>query len=636
MRHIQVLDNHTANQIAAGEVVERPSSVVKELVENALDAGATRIIVEVEEGGRRLIRISDNGCGIPADELRLAFERHATSKLARIDDLSTLTTLGFRGEALPSIASVARLTMTTRTADALAGATVSFAGGACEEESPAAGPVGTTVTVRDLFYNTPAREKFLKTAATELTRIVEVVAAAALAHPTTAFRLLSGGRELLTTTGDGELATVMVAVLGSDCAEFLRALDYGNERVTVAGYVVAPQVNRSNRNGQYFFVNGRPIRSTLLGHALSEACRDLLPSGRHPLAAIFLTVPPDAVDVNVHPAKAEVRFAEERLAHSAVYNAVRGALSVGGMTTFADTSRSAGGVERPDAARAGNLDGRDPGDSSPRFSAGGSPRREVSNLGASHPADAPAWQPQSPDKPFFSYLDRLRETPPTGSYPKEIAAEGDGSRAPVAPGATTANSQPARNSLAALTPLGQLHASYIIAEGSDGLYIIDQHAAHERVLFEQFLGRGATAAQTLLLPLTVDLTPAEIALINELQAPLAELGFDLAEFGGGTVVIRSVPASVASDFGRALFTDLLAELAAGAEGTSPLSVHDRIVAAMAACKAAIKARERLTPQAAAALLAQLGETANPWTCPHGRPTIVRLGIDELMKRFRRT
>lgn len=636
MRHIQVLDNHTANQIAAGEVVERPSSVVKELVENALDAGATRIIVEVEEGGRRLIRISDNGCGIPADELRLAFERHATSKLARIDDLSTLTTLGFRGEALPSIASVARLTMTTRTADALAGATVAFAGGACEEESPAAGPVGTTVTVRDLFYNTPAREKFLKTAATELTRIVEVVSAAALAHPTTAFRLLSGGRELLTTTGDGQLATVTVAVLGSDCAEFLRALDSGNERVTVAGYVVAPQVNRSNRNGQYFFVNGRPIRSTLLGHALSEACRDLLPSGRHSLAAVFLTVPPDAVDVNVHPAKAEVRFAEERLAHSAVYNAVRGALSIGGMTTFADSSRSADGVERSDPASGGSPDDSGAGDNGSRFAVDGGPRHAASTLGASRSANVPAWQPQAPDQPFFSYLDRLRETAPTAQYPKKAGADGDAGSAPVSSSTVGDPGQPVRNSLAALTPLGQLHASYIIAEGSDGLYIIDQHAAHERVLFEQFLGRGATVVQTLLLPLTVDLTPAEMALISELQTPLTELGFDLAEFGGGTVVIRSVPASVAGDFGRALFTDLLAELAAGAEGTSPLSVRDRIVAAMAACKAAIKARERLTPPAAAALLAQLGETANPWTCPHGRPTIVRLGIDELMKRFRRT
>lgn len=603
MPGIHVLDAHTANQIAAGEVVERPSSVVKELVENALDAGSDRIVVEVEDGGRKLIRVSDNGCGIAAGELRLAFDRHATSKLASIDDLDSLTTLGFRGEALPSIASVARLTMVTRVAAELAGASIAFAGGTVEDESDAAAPVGTTVTVRDLFYNTPAREKFMKSPASELARIVEVVSAAALAHPRVAFRLTSSGRELLATTGDGNLPAVIVAVLGSDIADCLRPLDHVTGDLSVRGFVVTPQINRSNRGGQFMFVNGRPIRSPLLGHALAEACRDLLPQGRHPLAVIFIELPPSEVDVNVHPAKAEVRFANERLAHSAIYAAVRSALSSGAMTDY----RSGGeaGSEWPAAERT--------------FSAGDD-RGAGASRGAGPDAARGDWRPQSGEQPFFSYLDRVRERP-AGEWNQP---------APTEPAA-----QPVRNSLAALVPLGQLRQTYIIAEGSDGLYIIDQHAAHERVLFERFLQPAAAYSQALLIPLTVDLTPAELALIDELEEPLRALGFDLESFGGGAVIVRSVPAGVVEEFGRAAFTDLLAELAAGAEGESPLSARDRIVAALASCKAAIKAHDRLTPSAAASLLAQLGETANPWTCPHGRPTIIRFGPDELAKRFRR-
>ncbi|MGE5561263.1 MAG: DNA mismatch repair endonuclease MutL [Chloroflexota bacterium] len=598
MPAIQLLDAHTANQIAAGEVVERPASVVKELVENALDAGASRIVVEVEDGGRKLIRVSDNGCGIPAEQLRLAFARHATSKLRTIDDLASLTTLGFRGEALPSIASVSRLSMVTRVASALGGASIAFAGGSLESQTDAAAPVGTTVAVRDLFYNTPAREKFLKSAASELARIVDVVSAQALAHPHTAFRLTSSGRELLATAGDGDLPAVVAAVLGNDVADCLRPLDYSADGLTIGGYAVSPQVSRSNRGGQFLFVNGRPIRSPLLGHALAEACRDLLPQGRHPLAVIFISVPPAEVDVNVHPAKAEVRFADERRAHAAVYAAVRAALSGGGLTGY-------GNAGQMQIAVAGGLTDRPRTDSNSRV--GDSSRGE--------------WSPRPAEQPFFSYLDRVRERPDAADH----APAGD----------LAAGGEPVRNSLAALVPLGQVRQTYIVAEGSDGLYVIDQHAAHERVLFERFLQPAATYSQALLIPLTIDLTPAELALIGELEQPLRELGFDLEPFGGGAIVIRSVPAGVAAEFGRATFTDLLAELAAGAEGNSPLSARDRIVAALAACKAAVKANDRLSVGAAASLLAQLGETANPWTCPHGRPTIIRFSHDELAKRFHR-
>lgn len=603
---IRILDAHTANQIAAGEVIERPASVVKELVENALDAGSTRIVVEVEDGGRKLIRVSDNGCGIPAGELRLAFERHATSKLSSIADLASLTTLGFRGEALPSIASVARLTMVTRVPESLAGAAITFAGGALVEETAAAAPVGTTVTVRDLFYNTPAREKFLKTAATELARIVDVVAAAALGHPEVAFRLTSAGRALLTTAGDGNLPAVVVAVLGSAVADCLRPLDYEADDLRITGFAVAPDVSRGNRGGQFLFVNGRPIRSPLLGHALSEAYRDLLPAGRHPLAVIFVQLPPGAVDVNVHPAKAEVRFADERRVHAAVYAALRAALNAAG------------------PAAAGTAGFRRSGDR---------PEDDPSAGGGAH------WRPPAGEQPFFSYFDRVRELPePFAGANAERADASGGEPAPTLAarqGEPPAASPPVRNSLAALVPLGQLHRTYIVAEGSDGLYIVDQHAAHERVLFEQYLQPAAVRAQDLLFPVTIDLTPAELATIDEFAGPLAELGFTVEPFGDGAVAVRSVPAALAGEFDRAFFTDLLAALAAGADGDSPLVQRDRILAAVASCRAAIKARDLLTPAGAAALLARLGETANPWTCPHGRPTIIRLGLDELAKRFRR-
>lgn len=603
---IRILDAHTANQIAAGEVIERPASVVKELVENALDAGSTRIVVEVEDGGRKLIRVSDNGCGIPAGELRLAFERHATSKLSSIADLASLTTLGFRGEALPSIASVARLTMVTRIPESLAGAAITFAGGALVEETAAAAPVGTTVTVRDLFYNTPAREKFLKTAATELARIVDVVAAAALGHPEVAFRLTSAGRALLTTAGDGNLPAVVVAVLGSAVADCLRPLDYEADDLRITGFAVAPDVSRGNRGGQFLFVNGRPIRSPLLGHALSEAYRDLLPAGRHPLAVIFVQLPPGAVDVNVHPAKAEVRFADERRVHAAVYAALRAALNAAG------------------PAAAGTAGFRRSGDR---------PEDDPSAGGGAH------WRPPAGEQPFFSYFDRVRELPePFAGANAERADASGGEPDPTLAarqGEPPAASPPVRNSLAALVPLGQLHRTYIVAEGNDGLYIVDQHAAHERVLFEQYLQPAAVRAQDLLFPLTIDLTPAELATIDEFAGPLAELGFTVEPFGDGAVAVRSVPAALAGEFDRAFFTDLLAALAAGADGDSPLVQRDRILAAVASCRAAIKARDLLTPAGAAALLARLGETANPWTCPHGRPTIIRLGLDELAKRFRR-
>lgn len=604
---IRVLDAHTVNQIAAGEVIERPASVVKELVENALDAGSTRIIVEVEEGGRKLIRVSDNGCGIAASELRLAFERHATSKLSSLADLASLTTLGFRGEALPSVASVARVTMVTRVPDAIAGSTISFAGGALVEETDAAAPIGTTVTVRDLFYNTPAREKFLKTAASELARIVDVVSAAALVRPEVAFRLTSAGRVLLNTAGDGDSAAVAVAVLGNAVADCLRPLRYETDGLLITGFAVAPAVSRSNRGGQFFFVNGRPIRSPLLGHALGEAYRDLLPTGRHPLAVVFIQVPPATVDVNVHPAKAEVRFADERRVHAAVYAALRAALGAAGPASAGVAGARHGSRPEDDENMRGGI----------------------------------SWQPPAGELPLFSYFDRAREMPirfaagqegagPSGGGPTTALAAGF-----VAPSAGPVGTAGPRNSLAALVPLGQLHRMYIVAEGTDGLYIIDQHAAHERVLFEQYLQPAAVCAQDLLFPLTIDLTPAELATVEELKQPLAELGFTIEPFGDGTVAVRSVPAALAGEFDRALFTDLLAALAAGATGDNPLAQRERILAAVASCRAAVKACDRLTPAGAAALLGRLGETANPWTCPHGRPTIIRLGLDELAKRFRR-
>lgn len=567
MNPIRVLDRSIAERIAAGEVVERPASVVKELVENSLDAGALRITVEVEGAGLRLIRVSDDGAGIPAEEVPLAFERFATSKIERLEDLVAIQSYGFRGEALPSIAAVARVTLTTRTAGAPAATRAVVVGGQMETVTSHGAPTGTVVEVAALFFNTPARMKFLKSPAREQALIAEAVQRAAMARPEVAFALTVDGREA---------ARWPTAAPGMRAADVLAAGDAG-ELIPIEGSVPSGRLTgwlgrlercRTSRAGEFFFVNGRPVHSALLRRAVEQGYAQLLPVGRYPSCALFLVVVPASVDVNVHPRKLEVRFRNESGVFGAVVRTVREALLA------AAPVRWVGGP--PEAMR---------------------------------PSAASTADPVADPIPLA-----LEAREPAAAYP------------------ATARRLPL------LRPIGQLLNTYILAEGPDGLYLVDQHAAHERVLYERLLAarrRGRLTSQTLALPLTVDLTPAQMALVAGYGDHLAQIGLDAEPFGARTVVLRAVPAGPAGAAPEALLQRVLGALADGAGADRDDAATLERLAIATACHTAVRAGDSLSPEAIATLLTDLAATDDPFTCFHGRPTVVAVPTEHLERWFLR-
>jgi DNA mismatch repair protein MutL len=570
---IRLLAHDTIGKIAAGEVVERPASAAKELLENALDAGATRIRVEIAGGGIDLIEVADDGRGIPLAELPLAVQRHATSKLTTFDDLDRLSTLGFRGEALPSIGAVSSLTIRTRAQNAATGALMQVEfGNACAPQ-PIAAPIGTTVTVRDLFGNVPARRKFLRLAATESGYIGRAVEAYAAAYPSVAFSFTIDGRRVFTTGGGGDAIAAAAGALGLDVGAAAIPLEplepsAAIPGVNVAGWIGAPTLTRSHRQGLVFFVNGRWIQNRALAFALEEAYHSLLMVGRHPLALIQIAVEPTAVDVNVHPTKAEVKFVDERAVCRAVQRSAHAALA------------------------------RAPRDELPR----------VSFL----PAASAERQTAIPIVPV-PHND-------VGSEPKENG---------VAKGP---ESHP--SGLPILRVLGQVASMYIIAEGPEGLYLIDQHAAHERVMYEKILGQLAEQSvdrQSLLDPLVIDLSPDELAVFERSTDELRQIGFETEAFGEGAVVIRAVPAIVRGVDVADRFKLILRELADGGAGGSWLDS----VAISAACHTSIRAGQALSLPEMRELVAQLERTRHPRACGHGRPTMLHLTQGELERQFAR-
>ncbi len=636
MARIHLLDERTANQIAAGEVVERPASVVKELVENALDAGARRIVVEVSGGGRDLVRVTDDGIGMVPEDARLALQRHATSKIRSAEDLNTITTLGFRGEALPSIAAVSHLELITRPHDQLAGYRIVVEGGQIVAEGEHGCPPGTRVTVRNLFYNVPARLKYLKTSATEMAQIGDVLTRLALANPEVAFRFHSGHAQVFATSGSGDLMAAVTALLGREIAKELIPVDFRSDAAWIHGFVGRPAIARAGRSHQYFFVNRRAVRTIAARYALEEAYAHLLPGGRYPVCILFIEVEPREVDVNVHPTKAEVRFQREREVRAAVYQAARQAL--GAALLIPGTSISPDGEVRvPD-----------------REEEKAALRRGWVPPGAGRPGEGggraapPPWQGSAGGagaqtaarEPVRTYL------PPGGlqaalaeKASKEVAAAG----APaldLAGASFVPRPQDPAELIRSLRPLGQVHRSYIACDGPEGLYVIDQHAAHERIFFERLYAAAeeqAAAVQRLLFPLTLDLTPAQMAIWRENAALFAESGFEAEPFGGNTLLIHGVPAGLGTDHVARLVCDFLDRLQEEQvpPGTPVTERRRRVLAAMAACKAAIKARETLQPEDIAALLQDLAACASPETCPHGRPTIICVSVSELEKRFKR-
>ena len=653
MPKIQVLDERTANQIAAGEVVERPASVVKELVENSLDAGASRIVIEVEDGGRGLIRITDDGCGMTPEDARLSLQRHATSKIRSADDLFRVLTMGFRGEALPSIASVSRFELTTREPEQLTGYRIQVDGGHIADEGEFGCPAGTRITVRDLFFNVPARLKYLKTNATEMAQIGDMLTRLALANPQVAIRFHSGQTQVFATPGTGDLLDAAMGLLGREAIKELLPVEYADRHCRVWGYVGRRGAARAGRNHQYFFVNRRAIKTVQARYALEEAYANLLPNGRYPVCILFMEVPGAEVDVNVHPTKAEVRFEREREVRGAVYKAARQALGAH-LLIPGTTVSPEGEVAIPDragenAAVRQGFTPPPPPQPAPRPAGGGWVPPGASRPGqGGGTAAPPPWQVSfrlgdAQTKQAVHEAAGAFTLPPGGlhgvlerRHQAEAGADGGNPVWLDEPAPTAAP----ESLIMQLRPLGQIHRSYIACDGPEGLYLIDQHAAHERIFFERLLAAAqATAApiQPLLFPIALDLTPAQLSLWQENAAIFADSGFEADHFGGATLLIKGVPLGLGEAHTARLVADFLDRLQEHqvAPGASVLERRQKVLAAMAACKASIKAKESLQPEDIAALLSDLAACESPTTCPHGRPTVICVGITELEKRFKR-
>lgn len=591
---IRVLPPEIANRIAAGEVVERPASVVKELIENSIDAGADDIQVEIQDGGRRLIRVADNGSGILVEDTAIAFSRHATSKLQRAEDLERIVTLGFRGEALASIAAVSRLTMSTRSIHEEMGTLVELDGGRLLRREPIGRPAGTTVTVEHLFYNVPARLKFLRSPITEAGHISELVIAYALAYPALRFRLVSNGRLLFRSDGTGEMRDVLLQAYGPEMVRQLLAIepamepaDEGDTLSTkVRGFIGVPSLHRADRQHMLFFVNGRPVTDRSLSYAVIQAYHTLLPAGRYPVAILAIELEPAEVDVNVHPTKSEVRFREPGRIFALVQRQVRATLvNYAPIPSLHIWSPPLPHVEGQEAA-GWNWERR----------------RKLVEAGAQQAA-----------------LTMVPPSPATLESQPTADIEGAG-RLPI------------------LRVIGQLRQMYILAEGPEGLYLIDQHAAHERVLYEHMMAQKAQegiVAQQLLEPhvLTLDLRPAGI--LMEHMPALERAGFVIEPFGERAFLLRAVPAPLGMD--RDPSEALLAIIEELEHGEAPLSREQDAQVIAAICKqAAIKAGQTLSHAEMVELIRQLESTDSPRTCPHGRPSMIHLSAEHLAKQFGRT
>jgi DNA mismatch repair protein MutL len=620
---IRQLPQDVAAKIAAGEVVERPASVVKELIENALDAGAHTIRLEITGGGLDLIRLSDDGNGIAVDDMALAFARHATSKIDSLADLERIATLGFRGEALASIAAVARVSLLSRPRDSATGTQVNVDEGALGQVIPAGAPPGTTITIRGLFASVPARLKFLKTRATETAHCLRLLELYALAWPSVRFTAISDGRQVFSTPGDGKLLSAIVAVYGLRVAEQMVALDDETasdaeatdnppqkgdaasqrpERPQVNGYVSRPSCYKATRQFISFFVNGRWVQSRTLSYAVEEAYHSLLLTGRHPVAVINIALDPAEMDVNVHPAKTEVRFLRERMVYAAVQRAVRAAvLATAETPELSGRAFSAPVWPGPDLASSATIAGVHPGAPQPPGAA----------------ADS-LWRG-------------------TGGTTGESAARGAAGGFAL-PGVTTDGTVGGQK-LPALRVLGQVSQSYIITEGPDGVYMVDQHAAHERILLEKMIAewraRGVSS-QLLLEPQTVELAATEHESVDEHLDQLRGIGFEIEPFGGDAMLVRAVPATISTQAHPQSLRELLLELVgADSEAASHGETWEEHALANVACKAAIKAGQTLSPEEQREMIRQLEQVDAHQSCCHGRPTMVHLSLAALEREFDR-
>jgi DNA mismatch repair protein MutL len=614
MNKIRILPEVLANKIAAGEVVERPSSVVKELVENALDAQADRILIDIDNGGRSLIRVSDNGTGMSRDDALLALERFATSKIHEDGDLFNIRTLGFRGEALPSIAAVSRMTLVTRQAASDTGVEVQVHGGKIIHVADAGAPPGTMIGVARLFYNTPARRKFLKAVTTEMGHIADVTAAMALGRPQVHFTLNHNGRTVKQWSGTGDGALRAADVLGREVGGDLIPLSGEAGDLKISGYLGPARLARATSRNIYLFVNGRRVRDRVLQHALFDAYSGRLVKGRFPMAVLFLELPHDQVDVNVHPTKHEIRFADQRRVHDQVRDRVAAALAEAERRQW-DPGRSV----PPAADRRREPGGSVAQEPTPyRIPSKARPADEMFSRDVLHPVDADAVAPSSPDT----------GRPPSDSGPARSAA---------APQPPEPDQQPlwTPRGFGDLSIIGQFQGTYIICQGPRGLTIIDQHAAHERIVYEALKARsGRIDSQRLLMPETVELGFEEARILETLIPRLDDLGLELEPFGGTTFVVKAVPVMLDDRRIGPIVTELVEKAAEIGLESDPETVLDACRMVMA-CHNAVRANQRLQPEQITRMLEQLDRCHDPDHCPHGRPTWIRWSVQDLEKAFLR-
>lgn len=592
MSFVHVLDDNTINKIAAGEVVERPASVIKELVENAIDAKADRIEVEIMAGGTSFMRVSDNGIGMSREDAEKAILRHATSKIVQVDDLQAIATLGFRGEALPSIASVSRFNLQTRQAGAELGTEIKITGGKTTEIGVAGCNLGTTIRVEDLFFNTPARKKFLKTNNTESGRINEFIIKLAISHPEIAFKLINNNKSSLATPGRGDLKETLQSLYGASVGQSLLPLEFEDEDIKLWGFVSKPSAIRSSRSWQTFIVNGRIIASRAIAKAIDNAYHALIPKSGYPLIALNIEVPQHTIDVNVHPQKTEMKFEDEGRIFKAVYKAVLDAVRPKGQVgQLGQLAAQADHVQQHVEKGLQELNFGQP----------------VMNF------------PLREEKPAMTWQEGTTALAQDKSVKSVQSVVDEEEKLPTA----------------GMIPIGQVDDTYIIAQDEDSLYIVDQHAAHERVLFDRFSAQAEhIPSQQLLVHLILDFSTHESQIIEENLELLAGLGFGLEPSGPNQFRLMEVPADVPSSQAEEFIREVLASME---ELHRPTAAELRqAVLATTACKAAIKAGFKLNYRQMEILLQELNDTAMPYTCPHGRPTIIKFSSDELAKMFKRT
>lgn len=673
MNKIRVLPDNLSNQIAAGEVVERPASVIKELLENSLDAGAKRLQIDVELGGRRLMRVTDDGEGMVRDDAVLAFERHATSKISKFEDLSKIETLGFRGEALASIASVAKVELVTKIANETVGTRVYIEGGRLIDVKDAARPTGTTITVRDLFFNTPARRKFMRSEATENYHLTSIATHYALAHPEIALTLTNNGREVLRVSPARDLRERAFQIFGANLIESLLPVDGGREFIAkIRGFVSAPRERRTTRDAQYFFINGRFVRDKIIAGGLIEGYRAVLPHGVYPVAFLFLEIPLEEVDVNVHPAKTEVRFRRSEAVKDVIAEAVRGALKNAGIVREETEFQ---GLKPAISNQFVNSENVHPSpvqtleqqkiDFAPQIQ---NETIRIENLKSFSPEQnqlvteqqelngSPIQESQSTAQEFevfsndFETAAKERIEQPQTIINQESNSEKTLSTynsalttnvvlPPVNSAEKLVKTAEVENlSSSKIRPVGQLHESYIIAVDDEGLLLVDQHVAHERILFDKFRHKETARkieSQNLLLPETFDLTPAQAAAFNLVEEELERLGFAMMRLSGRTVAIKAVPSDLPPTEARNLLAEVLDTVDKEKSGQAKAALRDDIAASLA-CKAAVKVNMKLTPEKMQWLIDRLLTTSSPTTCPHGRPVILRLTMRDIERGFHRT